>query len=129
MSAQLRPIGQLVRRAGPYRVAAKSDISLHQLAGLIHFTTGQRVAYRQVIQRHQPVIGPGWNRQRGVVLEHEVDKVEMRAPAVKAGVDMRETDVDQGIDLIDMSRRDNGFHGKLHGLAKLAGQSILIQLV
>jgi hypothetical protein len=53
----------------------------------------------------------------------------MRAAIVKTGVDVRETDIDQSLRLIDTGGCNNGFHSKLHGLAQLAVESVLIKPV
>ena len=63
------------------------------------------------------------------MFEHIVDEIEMRTAVVKTGVDVGKTDIDQRIYLINMRGGNNGFHGKLHGFAQLAMQSILIKRV
>jgi hypothetical protein len=63
------------------------------------------------------------------MLEQVIDEVEVSAAVVKAGVDMRETDIDQAIDLVDVRRGDDGFHGELHRLAELAVEPILVELI
>ena len=100
-----------------------------ELPGFVHLPTRQWIAYRQIVQRHQAVIGPGRYRQRGAMLEHIIDEIEMRSAVIKTGVDVRETDVDQCLGLIYMRGSDDGFHGELHGLAQLAIESILIKRV
>jgi hypothetical protein len=63
------------------------------------------------------------------MLEHVFDKVEMRAPIVKTRVDVCKTDIDQCLCPIDMGGGNNRLHGELHGLAKLAIEPRLIQLI
>ena len=56
------------------------------------------------------------------------DEIQMRAAAVKAGIDMRKTNIDQRFGLVNFGGSDNGFHCKLNRFAELAVKPLLIEL-
>ena len=97
------------------------------MPGFIHFPACRGVTQTQIVERYQPVIGPCRHRQGSVIVEQVIDKIEVRAAIVEAGVYMGEIDIDQLLGPIDTGGADNDLHRELHRLAELAGKAVLIE--
>ena len=125
MLTKLWPTRNLVRRTGPRRLAAQGRIEPHQSSRpLHHFRVGIALIQMRMRFGHHPIIGPGRNRERRPVVQHELSKIQMRLPIVKTRIDMGIGDRDEVRGIEDARGLHHKLHGKLQGRTVVAGEDV-----